>query len=72
MGDDDSWIDANTLPKCDGDYECRISNNGREFTAKRRFKKRYWFGGCRPFADADIVLAWRELDAASVTATPSK
>ncbi|GJA77605.1 hypothetical protein [Aeromonas caviae] len=54
-----SWVDAAVNPSHDGDYECRIENNGREFIATRRYRKGHWFGGCRPFADADVVLAWK-------------
>ncbi|MFQ2238233.1 hypothetical protein ACK32R_21325 [Aeromonas dhakensis] len=52
------WFDVSTPPEKDGDYQCKIANNGRVFTAKRRFKKGHWFGGCRPFADADVILEW--------------
>lgn len=59
MMSDASWIAGSTPPAIDGDYECRIENHGRVFIAKRRFKKGHWFGGCRPFADADVVLEWK-------------
>nr|WP_172686275.1 hypothetical protein [Aeromonas salmonicida] len=31
----------------------------REFITIRRYRKGHWFGGCRPFADGDVVLAWK-------------
>lgn len=58
--DKSTWTDSDILPSSDGIYECKIRNNEREFIAVRRLKSGHWFGGCRPFSDADIVLAWRE------------
>ena len=55
-----AWSDTHTLPSVDGDYECKIERNGREISSVRRFKNGHWFGGCRPFSDNDVVLAWRE------------
>lgn len=55
------WFDASTPPVSDGDYQCKIENNGRAFIAKRRFKKGLWFGGCRPFSDSDVIVEWSRL-----------
>lgn len=61
-----TWTDADTPPERDGDYKCRVKNNEREFIAIRRFKqgvnRGYWFGGCRPFSDEDVVLAWSVIE----------
>jgi hypothetical protein len=58
--DERAWTHAGSTLPADGLYECMIQNKGREFIAVRRLKGGHWFGGCRPFSDADVVLAWRE------------
>lgn len=55
----DGWNEASEPPKHDGDYECKIKNNGREFIGTRRCLRGYWFGGCRPFSEDEIIVAWR-------------
>lgn len=47
-------------PSSDGKYKCLIRNGDREFEAVRMFKKGYWFGGCRPFTDNEVILKWKD------------
>ncbi len=57
------WNDFEKVkPSEDGKYKCLISNDGREFEAVRLYKRGHWFGGCRPFADNDVILKWKKED----------
>lgn len=46
----------------DGDYQCKVRRGDREFITIRRCIRGHWFGGCRPFSETDIVIAYRKCE----------
>ncbi|EJL6462628.1 hypothetical protein HPY09_19910 (plasmid) [Vibrio cholerae] len=53
------WVSVGeSLPTTDGKYMCKIERAGDEIEALRLLKGNHWFGGCRPFSDNDVVVAW--------------
>ena len=60
------WIPVELeLPKA-GDYLARVERDGETIEIKKRLivcdGQSRWFGGCRPFADNDNVVAWFKSD----------
>lgn len=60
------WVSVDErLPKEEGTYTCKIVNGENKKKEKRLLKLRngrgYWFGGCRPFADHDVITHWLEV-----------
>lgn len=58
-----NWISVETAMPLAGEYHVKIDRNSEVMETKKRLIVRNgqakWFGGCRPFSDNDIVLAWK-------------
>lgn len=64
------WISVEMAMPLAGDYHVKINRNNAVLETKKRLIVRNgqakWFGGCRPFSDNDIVLAWKISEEANV------
>lgn len=60
------WISVEKAMPLAGDYHVKIDRNSEVLETKKRLIVRNgqakWFGGCRPFSDNDIVLAWKKTE----------
>ncbi len=57
------WVSPDSETPPDGDYDVKIMRDGEVMEVRKRVRTKdgvsYWFGGCRPFCENDIVLFWK-------------
>lgn len=70
------WVNVNQLVPDAGDYHCKVINGERKYEAQRRLIKagdsHQWFGGCRPFADNEVITHFKVVALFNHNSTKSK
>lgn len=70
------WVSVDLLSPEVGDYQCKVKNGEREYEAKRRLIKagnsHHWFGGCRPFADNELITHFKTVALFNINYKTSK